>query len=81
VIAYNLFIGFKRLSCKKEWRQTIEPFKKRQNRQVIGKAPKFYFFDVGVAGAVTRRWIMEERGEPFGRAFKHLIFMELSAHS
>ena len=58
----------------------LEPFKKRQNRQVIGKAPKFYLFDVGVAGAVTRRWIMEERGEPFGKAFEHLIFMELSAY-
>ena len=41
----------------------VEPFKKRQNRQVISKAPKFYLFDVGVAGALTQRVIPEERGE------------------
>ena len=58
----------------------LEPFRKKQNRQVIGKAPKFYFFDVGVAGAVTKRWLVEEKGESFGRAFEHLIFMELSAY-
>ncbi len=41
----------------------VEPWKRRQERQVIGKAPKFYLFDVGVAGALTRRRIVEERGE------------------
>ena len=59
----------------------VEPFSKRSNRQVITRAPKFYLFDVGVAGALTRRVITEERGESFGKAFEHLIFMELTAHS
>jgi hypothetical protein len=27
VIAYNLFIGFKRLFCKEAWRQTIATFR------------------------------------------------------
>ncbi|RLD60022.1 MAG: hypothetical protein DRJ05_05415 [Bacteroidetes bacterium] len=58
----------------------VEPFKKRQNRQVISKAPKFYMFDVGVAGALTKRFIPEERGEIFGKAFEHFIFMELTAY-
>lgn len=58
----------------------VPPFKKRQNRQVISRTPKFYLFDVGVAGAITRRRIAETRGEQFGRAFEHFIFMELSAH-
>jgi len=31
----------------------VEPFKKRQSRQVISRAPKFYLFDVGVWGALT----------------------------
>ncbi|MFM8533421.1 MAG: ATP-binding protein [Acidimicrobiia bacterium] len=57
------------------------PYKKRQERQVIGKAPKFYLFDVGVAGAVTKRHIVEEKGEGFVRAFEHFIFMELTAHA
>ncbi len=58
----------------------VEPFKKRQRRQVIGKAPKFYLFDVGIAGAVTRRQLEEERGESFGKAFEHLLLMELLAY-
>src|SRR3990167_5149545 len=33
----------------------VEPFKKKQSRQVIGKASKFYFFDVGVPGVITKR--------------------------
>jgi predicted AAA+ superfamily ATPase len=58
----------------------VHPFKRRQNRQVISRAPKFYLFDVGVAGSITRRTITVEAGEEFGRAFEHLVFMELSAH-
>ncbi len=58
----------------------LEPWKRRQARQVIGKAPKFYLFDVGVAGALTRRRVTEERGEAFGRALEHFILMEILAH-
>ncbi len=58
----------------------ITPFKRRQSRQVIGKAPKFYLFDVGVAGALTNRQMQEEKGQSFGRAFEHFVFMELAAH-
>ncbi len=58
----------------------IEPFKRRQSRQVISATPKFYLFDVGVAGSLTRRQIPEARGEQFGRALEHFIFMELHAH-
>jgi predicted AAA+ superfamily ATPase len=58
----------------------IEPFKKRPERQVITKAGKFYLFDVGIAGALTRRQILEQKGEQFGRAFEHFILMEIMAH-
>ena len=58
----------------------IPPFKKRQSRQVISQAPKFYLFDVGVAGALTSRHLTQERGELFGRALEHFIFMEIRAH-
>ena len=58
----------------------ISPFKKRQSRQVIGQAPKFYLFDVGVAGALTHRQLTHERGESFGKAFEHFILMEIRAH-
>ncbi|MBT3581018.1 ATP-binding protein [bacterium] len=58
----------------------VFPFKKRQSRQVISKAPKFYLFDVGVAGILKKRRIEEERGEEFGKAFEHFIFMEILAY-
>lgn len=59
----------------------VSPYKRRQERQVIVKAAKFYLFDVGVAGALTKRYIAEERGEAFGKAFEHFLFMELTAHA
>ena len=59
----------------------VAPFKKRQDRQVISRAPKFYLFDVGVAGAITKRHIAEEKGELFGKAFEHFVLMELYAYN
>jgi predicted AAA+ superfamily ATPase len=58
----------------------IEPYKKRQDRNVIIRAGKFYLFDVGVAGAITHRRIPQEKGEQFGRALEHFILMEILAH-
>ncbi len=58
----------------------LEPFKRRQDRGVILRAPKFYLFDVGLAGALTHRQLTQEKGEEFGHAFEHFIFMELIAY-
>jgi uncharacterized protein len=57
----------------------IDPFKKRQTRQVITRTPKFYLFDTGVAGVITKRTIREEQGEQFGKAFEHFILNEINA--
>jgi predicted AAA+ superfamily ATPase len=57
----------------------VEPYKKKHGRDIILKTPKFYLFDVGVAGAITKRAIKEERGFLFGQAFEHFIFTELRA--
>jgi predicted AAA+ superfamily ATPase len=59
----------------------VTPYKRRQDRRVIQKASKFYLFDVGVAGALTKRSIPVARGEQFGKALEHFIFMELAAHA
>lgn len=59
----------------------VAPFKKRQDRAVITRASKFYLFDVGVAGAITKRHLEETRGELFGKAFEHFIFMEIAAYN
>lgn len=58
----------------------IEPFTLHPNRQIINKMPKFYLFDVGVAGSIQKRFIIEEKGTEFGNAFEHFILMELLAH-
>lgn len=57
----------------------VEPFKLSQDRGVITRAAKFYLFDVGVAGSVLKRTIPETKGDIFGKAFEHFIFMELTA--
>jgi len=58
----------------------IDPFKKRQSRKVITKAAKYYLFDVGVAGYLTKRHIEEEKGIEFGHAFEHFLLMEIAAY-
>ena len=57
----------------------VAPFKRSQDRGVITRAEKFYLFDVGVAGAVLKRRMHELKGDVFGKAFEHFIFMELTA--
>ena len=58
----------------------LEPFARRRSRAVIVRAPKFFLFDVGVAGHMAGRRIRREAGEEFGRAFEHFILMELLAY-
>ena len=58
----------------------IEPFARRRSRAIITAAPKFYLFDVGVAGHVCGRSIEGTQGENFGRALEHFILMELLAY-
>jgi predicted AAA+ superfamily ATPase len=58
----------------------VPAFQKRPKRRVI-LTPRFYFFDVGVVGFLTRRGRVERGSELFGRAFEHFLFMELSAHA
>mgnify|MGYP001585977580 CR=1 FL=1 len=58
----------------------VEPFKKSQSRQVITKSCKYYLFDVGVAGFLTKRNLEEVKGAEFGKAFEHFIAMELFAY-
>ncbi len=58
----------------------VEPFKIRQSRQVITKASKYYLFDVGVAGYLTKRYLSEQKGAEFGKAFEHFFLMEMIAY-
>lgn len=58
----------------------LEPFRKQKKRQIISQTPKFYLFDVGVAGFLSQRTLQTNRGFEFGKAFEHLVLMELQAY-
>ena len=55
----------------------IYPFTRSTGRQTILRAPKFYLFDVGVAGRICDRTVSSTAGNEFGRAFEHYILMEI----
>ena len=57
----------------------VEPFSRRRSRALITRAPKFYLFDVGIAGHVAGRRIERPAGPEFGRALEHFVLMELLA--
>jgi uncharacterized protein len=56
----------------------LPAYTRRARRRTI-HAPRFYLFDVGVAGALARRGAIEPGSELWGRALEHFIFMELTA--
>lgn len=58
----------------------VPSFQKKPKRRVVS-APKFYFFDVGVANSLLHRGRIMHGSEIFGRAFEHIIFQEIVAHS
>ncbi len=55
-------------------------FQKKPKRRVI-LAPKFYYFDIGIANKLLKRGRIEGGSESFGHAFEHFIYHELYAHS
>ncbi len=58
----------------------ISSFRKKPKRRVV-QAPKFYFFDVGLANFLLNRGKILPKSESFGKAFEHFICQEISAHS
>ncbi len=58
----------------------LPSYQKRPKRRVI-LAPKFYFFDIGIANFLLKRGNIRQGGELFGRTFEHFIFQELIAHT
>jgi len=57
----------------------LPPFLKTTKRKAI-KRSKFYFFDVGVAGALARRGPIREKSELFGTAFEHFMIQEMRSY-
>ncbi len=58
----------------------LPSFQKKPKRRVI-LAPKFYFFDVGIANFLLKRGKIVQGSEAFGKAFEHFIYQEIYAHS
>lgn len=58
----------------------LPSFQKKPKRRVI-TAPKFYLFDVGITNYLLNRRKIEPKTELFGKAFEHLIYQEIYAHS
>lgn len=58
----------------------VPSYQKKPKRRVI-VAPKFYYFDIGIANNLLKRGKIEIGSESFGHAFEHFIYQELYAHS
>ena len=58
----------------------LTPYINRKKRDVFSKLSKFYFFDVGITNALTKRSINSLQGMEAGHAFEHYILMELIAY-
>lgn len=58
----------------------LPSYQRKPKRRVIS-APRFYYFDVGVAGYLLKRENIRAGSEVFGKAFEHFIFQELFAYS
>jgi len=57
----------------------LPSFMKIKKRRLI-RASKFYFFDTGVVGSLTKRGKVRAGSPLFGKVLEHFIFMELRAH-
>lgn len=57
----------------------VPGFTATKKRRAIA-APKFYFFDVGVANYLSNRKTLLPGSEDFGHAFKHFMVLELIAY-
>ena len=58
----------------------LPSYQKNPKRRVI-LAPKFFYFDIGIANYLLKRGRIEQGSEIFGKAFEHFIYHELYSHS
>ena len=57
----------------------LPPYKKTIKRKAVSMQ-KFYFFDIGIANALTSHWNIARGTTEFGRRFEHFIFNEIKAY-
>jgi uncharacterized protein len=54
---------------------------RRSPKRRVTAAPKWYLFDVGIAGYLAKRGTVRRGSTEYGRAFEHYMLMEIRAHS
>ena len=67
-ILYDSLIGYE-----------IPAYRKEIKRRVI-QAPKFYYFDVGLANYLMGRHTLKRGTDDYGHAFEHLVMQEIIAY-
>ena len=67
-ILYDTFIGY-----------AIPAYRKVVRRKVV-QAPKFYYFDVGLANYLMGRHTLRRGTDDYGHAFEHLVMQEIIAY-
>lgn len=67
-ILYDTLIGYE-----------VPAYRKVIQRKLV-QAPKFYYFDVGVANYLMGRSSLTRRTDEFGHAFEHLVIQEIIAY-
>ena len=67
-ILYDTLIGYE-----------IPAFRKEIKRKII-QAPKFYYFDVGLANYLMGRHTLKRGTDDYGHAFEHLVMQEIIAY-
>ncbi len=58
----------------------LPTYQKRPKRRVI-RAPKFYYFDIGMTNYLLKRKSIEPGGEIFGKVFEHFIYHEIYTYA
>lgn len=67
-ILYDTLIGYE-----------IPAFRKEIKRKVV-QAPRFYYFDVGLANYLMGRHTLKRGTDDYGHAFEHLVVQEIVAY-
>lgn len=57
----------------------IQAFSKTVQRKIV-QAPRFYYFDVGVANHLMHRQMLKRGTPEYGHAFEHLVIQEIKAY-
>lgn len=72
--------GYVDLLCDMFLGYLVRPFTQKSSRQLISKAPKFYFFDTGIALYLLQKEIKLLKGPDAGQALENYIFLELKSY-